>query len=567
MYFTKLLSYSALAVVVLASEDPQIPLQTHLPKHRYVDCTNNIWDGRILECGRLEVPLDWNNPAAGSLTLNYTSLPVKRRTPRKGTVFLHLGHEYLGRISHPENGLNLLFSEGRQIENIVPGYDLVMWTSRDVAVSQRTSCFDSSDEERFRYTGNPYGHRASAEVAFYNATFREKLLREPPWDEEMAWSEAQGPEDVKDILRAQEKMITQCMDSSPDRDMFQYGGTAAGVRDLVALADALDGPGSPLNLWTRHHGSVLASHLLKMFPERVGKVVMDDPVDPVAYQEMTSHEQWAFDIATANNTLALIQQTDLRNGSTGFMKFFGRPLIDDIHFGQIIKFLHSELVEWHTRAEAEYQKVLKKKEHELWLSPDEQDRRTIAFVHARQSEGVSGWRGNRVPWTARVLDGMPLVCGDALQDHVADLSTVRAQAELSIINNMHGAPLIATSAFPPLRYLCHIWPVRAVERVPLRPGGADEQFDLHDKVLVLLHDKDYWNYFSVSDTTARLRWPTASLVDGLHYGDLTLNHDRCSFDIIQAFYDTGTLPEGSRPCPYDGEEPMEPAFGIPDNMW
>ncbi|RDX45655.1 hypothetical protein OH76DRAFT_1533391 [Lentinus brumalis] len=539
MYFIKLLSYSALAVVVLASEDAQ----------------NELWDGRVLECGRIEVPLDWSNAAAGSLTLNYTALPVKRRTPRKGTVFLHLGYEYLGRVSEPENFLELLFSEGTQIEKTVPDYDLVMWTSRDVAVSQRTSCFASRQEERFCYSGNPYGQCTNATVAFYNATFREDLHREPPWDEEMAWLEPQGPEDVKDMLRAQEKMVTQCVDSSPDRDMFQYGGTAASVRDLVALADALDGPGSPLNLWTRHHGSVLASHLLKMFPERVGRVLMDDPVDPVAYQEVTSHERWSLDITTVNNTLALIQQNGMRNGSAGFMQFFGRPLIDELQFGKIVEFLHGELIEWHTRAEVEYQQAIKNNENEWWLIPDERDFWMLAFGFTRQSAGANGWRGRRSPRRTRVLDSMPLVCGDALQDHVTDLSTAHAQAEVSIINNMHGAPLIATSAFPPLRYLCHIWPVRAVERVPLTPqaGGADGPFSLHDKVLVLLHDKDYWNYFSVSETTARERWPTASLVGGLHYGDLAMDYDQCSFDIIQAFYDTRTLPEGSRPCRYDGE--------------
>ena len=45
----------------------------------------------MLDCGQLEVPLDWQNHATGSVTLNYTALPVKRRTPRKGTLFLHLG--------------------------------------------------------------------------------------------------------------------------------------------------------------------------------------------------------------------------------------------------------------------------------------------------------------------------------------------------------------------------------------------------------------------------------------------------------------------------------------------
>ena len=73
----------------------------------------------------------------------------------------------------------------------------------------------------------------------------------------------------------------------------------------------------------------------------------------------------------------------------------------------------------------------------------------------------------------------------------------------------------ATSAFPPLRYLCHLWPVRAVERVSLR-GAYDVA--LHDKVLILLHEKDFWHYFSVDEDLARERWPASTIVSGLHYG-------------------------------------------------
>ncbi|RPD60299.1 hypothetical protein L227DRAFT_97897 [Lentinus tigrinus ALCF2SS1-6] len=328
----KLVSYSTLAVAVLASEDSQTLLQSALPRHQYVDCENDIWGGRILECGQLEVPLDWKNPAGGSVTLNYTSLPVKRRAPRKGTLFMHLGHEYLGRTFDPEHALNMMFSLGGDLERIAPEYDIVMWTYRNTAVSQRTECFPDN-KENFSYSSNPYAALNNATVAFYNTTFRSDLLRELPWDGEMAWSETQGPQDVKDMLRAQEKMVAQCLNASPDRDMFKYGGTAASVRDLVALADALDGPGSPVNLWTRHHGSILASHLLTMFPERVGRVVMDDPVDPIAYQERPSHLQWSSEVAIANNTLARIQQ---HGGSTGYMHFFGRPGIDEVHFGQVI---------------------------------------------------------------------------------------------------------------------------------------------------------------------------------------------------------------------------------------
>ncbi|RPD60330.1 hypothetical protein L227DRAFT_611288 [Lentinus tigrinus ALCF2SS1-6] len=545
----KLVSYSTLAVAVLASEDSQTLLQSPLPRHQYVDCGNDIWSGRILECGQLEVPLDWKN-AGGSITLNYTALPVKRRAPRKGTLFMHLGHEYLGRTFNPEHALNMLFSQRGNIAKIAPEYDLVMWTYRNTAVSQRTECF-ADNEEKFSYSPNPYAQLNNATVAFYNTTFRGDLLRELPWDREMAWSETQGPQDVKDMLGAQERMVTQCLNASPDRDMFQYGGTAASVRDLVALADALDGPGSPVNLWTKHHGSILASHLLTMFPERVGRVVMDDPVDPIAYQERPSHIQWSSDVAIANNTLARIQQHGMINGSTGYMQFFGRPAIDEVRFGQVTRFLHSELVEWHTRAEADYQQILHKKENELWLNPEERDFRIFHMGFIRQGTGVNGWRSGNRRWSVQVLDGMPLVCGDSLHEHNTDVATVRGQIEESLIEHMNGGPLIATSAFPPLRYLCHLWPVRAVERVRL--GNADEP-SLSNKVLVLLRDQDYWNYFSVSEDTAHQRWPTANVVSGLHYGDLALDHDQCSYDIIKAFYGTGELPTQSRKCQYDEEE-------------
>ncbi|KAI1785049.1 hypothetical protein LXA43DRAFT_170790 [Ganoderma leucocontextum] len=44
-------------------------------------------------------------------------------------------------------------------------------------------------------------------------------------------------------------------------------GTAASARDLVAMADAFDGPGSPINFWGIGHGSLIGSYVLKMFPE------------------------------------------------------------------------------------------------------------------------------------------------------------------------------------------------------------------------------------------------------------------------------------------------------------
>ncbi|TFK81149.1 hypothetical protein K466DRAFT_656297 [Polyporus arcularius HHB13444] len=544
--FLELFSYSVLAIRATASQHAQTPLRSPLHEVRYVECGSALWSGRIYDCGQIDVPLDWNNPGIGSITLNFTILPVRRRIQRKGSIFYHSGHEYLGRPFDPETTLNLMID--KQLDTILLGYDVVTWTPRESAIADRARCFEIGD---WRYwSQNPFGTHENATIAFYNTTFRDVLHREPPWNEHMSWSHTQGPEDVKDMLRVQEKLIAHCLNASPDRDLFKYVGTAASARDMAALADALDGPGSSLNLWTRHHGSVLASHLLQMFPERIGKVVMDDPVDPISYQESEAYKRWAADIATVNSTVHHIQLHEMRNGSTGYMQFYGHPIADQVRMDSIIQFLHGELVEWHTRAEADHHLTTQEKEwgswrrelDSVWLSDPRQS-------HARgpNSGRSTAYRGRL---TRSLLDGMPLVCGDALYDHDPDI-TMRAEVEAFLVDSMHAAPLIVSSAFPPLRYLCHLWPIRAAERMPL--GDTYRSSNEDTQVLILLRDQDYWNYFAVSEELARERWPAASVVGGLHYGDVAWNHDQCSADIVKALFKNGSLPNGSRPCQYDTE--------------
>ena len=60
----------------------------------------------------------------------------------------------------------------------------------------------------------------------------------------------------------QEKTVECCLGRT-DTSMLQYMGTAATVRDLAAMADAFDGPGSKINFWGIGTGSLVGSYLLK----------------------------------------------------------------------------------------------------------------------------------------------------------------------------------------------------------------------------------------------------------------------------------------------------------------
>ncbi len=55
-----------------------------------------------------------------------------------------------------------------------------------------------------------------------------------------------------------EQLGQRCMNHS-DGQFLQYVGTAATARDMVAMADALDGPGAPVNYWGLSYGTLLGS--------------------------------------------------------------------------------------------------------------------------------------------------------------------------------------------------------------------------------------------------------------------------------------------------------------------
>ncbi len=76
------------------------------------------------------------------------------------------------------------------------------------------------------------------------------------------------PDDVQALLAQapimQEKydeLARRCL-RHPSGKFFRYVGTAATARDIVALADALDGPGSPVNFIGASYGSVLGMWLI-----------------------------------------------------------------------------------------------------------------------------------------------------------------------------------------------------------------------------------------------------------------------------------------------------------------
>ena len=73
------------------------------------------------------------------------------------------------------------------------------------------------------------------------------------------------PEDIQTLLsqaplmeRKYQELAQRCL-TSPVGKYLQYVGTAATVRDMVALADVIDGPGKPINFYGISYGTVIGS--------------------------------------------------------------------------------------------------------------------------------------------------------------------------------------------------------------------------------------------------------------------------------------------------------------------
>lgn len=246
-----------------------------LPSQRlkYHDC----YDG--LRCARLQVPLDWNNSSnENSVVLAIGVLPakVKPTDPKYGgTVLIQPG-------GPGGSGLDLLRQNGRSMQSIIDSdkyFDILAWDPRGVKfTTPSTACFENDlDRQIFSLKEAAVGFLDTSDDSF------EKL-----------WAAAEGFAE----LCAQSK-IGVFEDGSNIR---QYVSTALVARDMVAIIDAVEeelqkrlpssqnsqqalNSKSPplLQYWGYSYGTYLGNTFASMFPDRIGRMILDGVVDSPDY--------------------------------------------------------------------------------------------------------------------------------------------------------------------------------------------------------------------------------------------------------------------------------------------
>ncbi|KAI0645124.1 hypothetical protein C8Q79DRAFT_969855 [Trametes meyenii] len=436
-----------------------VPIQAiqafHDSQDHRIDCRPPL-DGSRFECGVFDVPLDWANPSLGSGQIYYTRLPASAGVPRKGTIFVDPGEVGIYGISTGGDSWDWLQRRGDGLHDGTDGeYDIVVWDARGLGSNNLTipgpvQCFNSAEEKS----------------DFYSQTSKDMGI-DTLLNENLAFLRQQQPEDAERWLAVQSKMVEYCLQKQ-DTTTLRYVGTVATVRDLVAMADAFDGPGSPIIFWGMAYGARIGSYLIQMFPDRVGRILLDAPQALTEDHVQSAFEVWRKDVAHANDTLThFVKECSKPSKGSADKCSLGNSEAPELakpfnSFRIMLTFAQMTYLGWRNAADVDL--------HHPLLNRAFNSFEPMVFYNETLSveDTIVGLNRFLQYHVSIDLGIMPIVCGDVLPDHDVDTSS---RAHHDVVQNLrddirNSRSLIMTaSAFPPLRSLCHLWPVRATERL------------------------------------------------------------------------------------------------------
>ncbi|MFD3839267.1 alpha/beta hydrolase [Streptomyces sp. NPDC058642] len=176
-----------------------------------------------LQCGKVTVPLDYTEPASGTLQL---ALARYRATGKpRGSVLLNFG-------GPGGAGVSELASSGNEFMGLAKGYDVVSFDPRGVGRSSPVSCGDGTDE---------------------------------------ALAATEGGDDPRALLRQLKRVAAACAEHSGP--VLPHIGTVNASRDMDVMRAALGD--KKLNYLGFSYGTRLGAVYAAQFPKKVGRLVLD----------------------------------------------------------------------------------------------------------------------------------------------------------------------------------------------------------------------------------------------------------------------------------------------------
>ena len=242
----------------------------------WTDCTDDA-TGTAFQCATVTVPLDYDNPQGQTITVALKKLPSTSSSPR-GSVFLNPGGPGGSGISIIESQAEL-YKSG-DLSEVLANYDVIGFDPRGVGQSTPITCWTPEDVQAIL--------AGQAEVPFSPLT----------------------PGSAADIVTQGSREAAACEEHTEVPEILDHADTRSVARDMDVMR-ALVGD-KDLNYLGYSYGTYLGAVYTELFPDNIGRVVLDSAMDPT----MARQDPMEGDAAAGEQSLRTYIES--QQGQAGF---------------------------------------------------------------------------------------------------------------------------------------------------------------------------------------------------------------------------------------------------------
>ncbi|PVF95971.1 hypothetical protein CPB86DRAFT_787528 [Serendipita vermifera] len=467
-----------------------------------------------LECGRISVPLDYGDTTKGTINLQLARIPASQQ-PSRGGIFLN-----------DMSGTLLLLSSGDEwVQKFGADWDLISWDLRG--------------------TGN-------SDLVLQQLTTAERGE---------IWNGTLGPGEFENhgnlttdadatFFRSQASIIDSALEKfdetfrNKNGANLTYIGTTANVRDIVTMADALYGSDKDINFYGNGYITYMGYMLTQMFPNRIGKVILDGVVNPQANSQYLPILGLDEQLADVPQILEGFYNTCAQSGPIKCPVAAQHPTPEGIKtvMGQFLDAIYEQFTSENSYNMAVrdliYSHLYSPRNWELLGHilapvtniPSNLPPESKKDLKRRQNNS----RNSNVGYSLSGYTGIAIACSDTVETALNIVTTERVFEETIRISR--NAPL--ASSLPGFAQYCHRYTPRAVERY-----SGPWNIQPKNVVLIIGNQADPVTPFRNAQFIANLLGPKARLVQQAGYGHTSLAMEStCTANIIKQYLQ-GTIPE------------------------